>query len=114
MSVYLRLCFRRTHHFTCLEDPVARGNGGLTRCRTRLPRGGAGRSGARGGGEETPGEAWARRPEEGGRSILFPALVETYAVVALLAGILMMNWLTNPDIMKWMSTLGQAAVEAPK
>lgn len=36
----------------------------------------------------------AKKPEEGGRSILFPALVETYAVVALLAAILMINWLT--------------------
>lgn len=35
-----------------------------------------------------------KRPEEGGRAILFPALVETYAVVALLVGILMINWLT--------------------
>ncbi len=30
----------------------------------------------------------SRRPEEGGRAILFPGLVETYAVVALLASIL--------------------------
>jgi len=37
-----------------------------------------------------------KRPEEGGRAILFPALVETYAVVALLIGILMTFWLTNP------------------
>lgn len=35
----------------------------------------------------------AKRPEEGGRAILFPALVETYAVVALLAAILLINWL---------------------
>jgi len=35
----------------------------------------------------------AKKPEEGGRSILFPALVETYAVVALLAAILLINWL---------------------
>jgi len=34
-----------------------------------------------------------RKPEEGGRSILFPALVETYAVVALLAAILMIFWI---------------------
>lgn len=34
----------------------------------------------------------AKRPEEGGRAILFPALVETYAVVALLAAILMIFW----------------------
>jgi len=37
----------------------------------------------------------ARRPEESGRALLFPALVETYAVVALLAGILVITWLTN-------------------
>jgi V/A-type H+-transporting ATPase subunit K len=37
-----------------------------------------------------------KRPEEGGRAILFPALVETYAVVALLIGILMTFWLTAP------------------
>ncbi len=35
-----------------------------------------------------------KRPDEGGRAILFPALVETYAVVALLIGILMIFWLT--------------------
>jgi V/A-type H+/Na+-transporting ATPase subunit K len=37
-----------------------------------------------------------KRPEEGGRAILLPALVETYAVVALLVGILMTLWLTAP------------------
>jgi V/A-type H+-transporting ATPase subunit K len=37
----------------------------------------------------------AKRPEEGGRAILMPALVETYAVVALLASILMIMWLTK-------------------
>jgi V/A-type H+-transporting ATPase subunit K len=37
-----------------------------------------------------------KRPDEGGRAILFPALVETYAVVALLIGILMIFWLTAP------------------
>ncbi|HUW61466.1 MAG TPA: V-type ATP synthase subunit K [Candidatus Bathyarchaeia archaeon] len=37
----------------------------------------------------------ARRAEEFGRAILFPALVETYAVIALLAGILSIIWLTN-------------------
>jgi len=35
----------------------------------------------------------AKKPEEGGRSIIFPALVETYAVVALLAAILFTFWL---------------------
>lgn len=38
----------------------------------------------------------AKKPEESGRSILLPALVETYSVVALLAGILMIFWLTRP------------------
>lgn len=38
----------------------------------------------------------AKRPEEAGRAILLPALVETYAVVALLSGILMTFWLTKP------------------
>ena len=37
-----------------------------------------------------------KQPDEGGRSILFPALVETYAVVALLMGILMTFWITTP------------------
>ncbi len=36
----------------------------------------------------------ARRPEQAGRAILFPALVETYAVVGLLAAILFILWLT--------------------
>lgn len=35
-----------------------------------------------------------KRPEEFGRSILFPALIETYAVVALLMGVLMVTWVT--------------------
>lgn len=38
----------------------------------------------------------AKRPEESGRAILIPALIETYAVVALLAAILMIMWLTKP------------------
>jgi V/A-type H+-transporting ATPase subunit K len=37
----------------------------------------------------------ARRPEEAGRAIILPAMVETYAVVALLAAILMTLWLTQ-------------------
>ncbi len=36
----------------------------------------------------------SRRPSESGRSILMPALVETYAVVALLAAILFILWIT--------------------
>jgi len=39
----------------------------------------------------------SRRPEESGRSILMPALVETYAVVALLASILFILWVTAVD-----------------
>lgn len=38
----------------------------------------------------------ARRPEMSGRALLFPALVETYAVVALLAALLFILWLTGP------------------
>lgn len=38
----------------------------------------------------------AKKPEESGRAILLPALVETYAVVALLAAVLMIMWLTRP------------------
>lgn len=37
----------------------------------------------------------ARREDAAGRALLFPALVETYAVVALLASILFIRWLTN-------------------
>lgn len=40
----------------------------------------------------------AKKPEESGRAILLPALVETYAVLALLAAILMIMWLTQPGI----------------
>jgi V/A-type H+-transporting ATPase subunit K len=40
----------------------------------------------------------AKRPDEAGRAIIMPALVETYAVVALLAAILMTLWLTNSSL----------------
>lgn len=40
----------------------------------------------------------SRRPEQAGRSILMPALVETYAVVALLASILFIIWVTGMKI----------------
>jgi V/A-type H+-transporting ATPase subunit K len=50
-----------------------------------------------------------KRPEEGGRAILFPALVETYAVVALLIGILMIFWLTAPMTVD-LAPMGAAAV----
>ena len=39
-----------------------------------------------------------KKPEEGGRAILMPALVETYGVVALLAAILLILWITNPEM----------------
>ena len=40
----------------------------------------------------------AKKPEEAGRAILMPALVETYGVVALLAAILMIIWLTREGL----------------
>jgi V/A-type H+-transporting ATPase subunit K len=40
----------------------------------------------------------ARRVEEAGRAIIMPALVETYAVVALLASILMTLWLCKEGL----------------
>jgi len=40
----------------------------------------------------------AKRPSEAGRSILLPALVETYAVLTLLASILLVIWITNTDL----------------
>ncbi len=40
----------------------------------------------------------AKKPDESGRAILLPALVETYAVIALLAAILMVIWVTRPDL----------------
>ena len=39
----------------------------------------------------------AKKPEESGRAIILPALVETYAVVALLAAILLILWVTNKE-----------------
>ena len=39
----------------------------------------------------------AKKPEESGRAIILPALVETYAVVALLAAILLILWITSKD-----------------
>ena len=42
----------------------------------------------------------ARRPESAGRAILFPAFVETYAVVALLATILFIIFLTQPSVLQ--------------
>ena len=37
----------------------------------------------------------AKRPEESGRAIILPALVETYAVVALLSALLLVTWITG-------------------
>jgi len=37
----------------------------------------------------------AKKPDQLGRSLLFPALVETYAIVALLAAILLITWVTG-------------------
>lgn len=37
----------------------------------------------------------SKQPEESGRAILMPALVETYAVVALLTSILLVIWFTK-------------------
>ena len=39
-----------------------------------------------------------RHPQESGRAILLPALVETYALVGLLAGILMTIFITKPKL----------------
>ncbi|MEF3244922.1 MAG: hypothetical protein K6343_02915 [Caldisericaceae bacterium] len=36
----------------------------------------------------------AKRPEESGRAILLPALVETYAILGLLAGVLLSLWVS--------------------
>lgn len=36
----------------------------------------------------------AKKPEESGRAIILPALVETYAVVALLSALLLTFWIT--------------------
>jgi len=53
----------------------------------------------------------ARRPEESGRAILFPAMVETYAVVALLAGILVITWTTNSaegtNVLEYLGTIAK-------
>jgi V/A-type H+-transporting ATPase subunit K len=40
----------------------------------------------------------AKKPDESGRAILLPALVETYAVIALLAAILLIIWITAPEL----------------
>ena len=50
-----------------------------------------------------------KRPEEGGRSILMPALVETYGVVALLAAILLILWVTDIKTVTVPEWVGAAA-----
>ncbi len=37
----------------------------------------------------------AKKPEEAGRSILLPAMIETYAVIGLLTAILLIFWVTG-------------------
>jgi V/A-type H+-transporting ATPase subunit K len=56
----------------------------------------------------------ARRPEQGGKAILMPALVETYAVVALLAAILVSIWLTPDKGMKYHPDKNKPAVAEVK
>lgn len=51
----------------------------------------------------------AKRPEQSGRALILPALVETYALVALLAAILMIFFLTGPGISLLQPTLKVAA-----
>ncbi|MFW6457336.1 MAG: permease [Planctomycetota bacterium] len=41
----------------------------------------------------------SKRPDDAGRALILPVLVETYGVVALLASILMIIWLTSGDLM---------------
>ncbi len=48
-----------------------------------------------------------KQPEEGGRSILIPALVETYAVIALLISILLITWLTKEGGFSFSSAVPQ-------
>jgi V/A-type H+-transporting ATPase subunit K len=56
-----------------------------------------------------------KRPEEGGRAILLPAMVETYAVVALLAAILLILWITGVEtssVPAWAAGQVEATVPA--
>ncbi|OPY71807.1 MAG: V-type sodium ATPase subunit K [Syntrophorhabdus sp. PtaU1.Bin002] len=46
----------------------------------------------------------ARRPEAAGRAILFPAFVETYAVISLLATILFIIFLTQPVALQFLGS----------
>ena len=41
----------------------------------------------------------SKRPEDFGRAIILPVLVETYGVVAFLIAIFMVTWLTSGDLM---------------
>ncbi len=51
----------------------------------------------------------ARRPEMSGRALLFPALVETYAVVGLLASILLILWLTRGPSVEFLGAVAAAS-----
>ncbi len=53
----------------------------------------------------------AKKPEESGRAILLPAMVETYAVLALLASILLIFWVTNPSL-EIVNTAGKIVLPA--
>jgi V/A-type H+-transporting ATPase subunit K len=55
----------------------------------------------------------AKKPEESGRAILLPALVETYAVVALLASILMMYLITKTSLVFASPALNMAPGATP-
>jgi len=55
----------------------------------------------------------ARRPDQGGRAILLPALVETYAIMALLAALLMTMFLTPKEGLKFTNPETKAEVTAP-
>jgi V/A-type H+-transporting ATPase subunit K len=45
----------------------------------------------------------ARRPEAFGRAVMFPAFVETYAVMSLLAGLLSLTFLTKASMLSYLT-----------
>jgi len=49
----------------------------------------------------------ARRPEATGRAIILPALVETYALFALLVSVMFMGWLCSKDLQVVVAAAGQ-------
>jgi len=67
---------------------------GLAQCITAIKQGEASAAGI---------SLVGRRPEEAGKAILFPAFVETYAVVSLLATILFTIFLTQPTMLEGLS-----------